>query len=130
MIDKDQILPLKLMIKEFYNPVMLRTIVNMVLMDMAQMTVGMKPIEVQKVLSSERAQKALLDSLETNHRPRKHALIDAVLLEYGLALRKDETEFYHRYMGDSFDGQIDFVINLVRGYKYVQLHDLSRVSIN
>lgn len=130
MIDKDQILPIRQMIKEFYDPVMLRTIVNMVLMDMAHLTLGLPSSSVQAVLMRPQAQKALLDSLESVHRPHKHDLIDTILREYGLNLRKDELEFYHREMGGTFDKQMDYVVRLVKGFKYVELHDLSKVIVN
>jgi hypothetical protein len=129
MIDKTQIPIITQMIKTFYEPVMLRALVNLVLMDMSQITLGGKG-SVKEILMTERAQKALIESLDQHHRPRKHDLIDTILKEYGLNLLRDEQDFYHQQMGAIFERQVDYVIALLKGFNYKHIHNLSKVAVN
>jgi len=129
MLDKDQVPAAIQMIRTFYEPVMLRSLVNLVLIDMSHMTLGGK-LNVKEILMSDQAQKALLASLEEHHRPRKHDLIDAILNEYGLKLLKDEQDFYHQHMGQIFDRQADYIRDLLKAYNYKHIHSLSRVASN
>lgn len=129
MIDKDQVPAIIHMIKTFYEPVMMRALVNLVLIDMSHLTMGGKG-PVKEILMSELAMRTLIDSLEVNHRPRKHDLIDLILAEYGLKLLKDEQDFYHHHMGALFDTQADHVAKLLRAYKYKDIHNLSKMAVN
>ena len=128
MIDKEQFPAVLLMIKEVYQPVMMRALVNLVLIDITQITFGFPDVQVRKILATEKCRNALLDSLEQYHRPRKHDLIEEILKQYGLALRKDEQEFYHRHMGMMFDNQVDYVKTLLQGFKFKHLYNLSKVQ--
>lgn len=130
MIDKDQQGPILLMIREFYQPVMMRAFVNLVMIDISQITLGAPHIDVKKILGTDKCQKALMQSLDEYHRPRKHDLIDEIIRQYGLALRKDELDFYHEKMGAMADEIIDYLQGLIKVFNYKHLYNLSKGTMN
>ncbi len=72
----------------------------------------------------------MLDSLEMEHAPRGPDLVDEILRQYGLSLRKDEQDFYQEHMGRVFDRHVEYVKTLLQGFKYDHLYNLSRVGAN
>lgn len=129
MIDKDQKPIVLAMLKTVYTPIILRSIINLVILDISQIMFYAKTKqESRKIMHSDECLNALLTSLEINHKPRKGDLIQEILRQYQLHLNKDETDFYHQYMGQIFDVQLDHVRDLLNAKNYAHLYNLSHVS--
>jgi hypothetical protein len=133
MIDKDQVPAIMLMINEIYAPVILRSIVNLVLMDIANIVKGSGQTTKQNIsmiLNTETCQKILIMSLLEEHQPRGPDIIEEILKQYGLHLRKDEQDFYQQYMGNIFEKHVEYVKKLLQSFKYDHLYNLSRAAVN
>ena len=133
MIDSDQIPAIRLMINEIYSPVILRAIVNLVLLDIANIVHGSgqtDKLSIKKILATDTCQKVLLDSLEREHAPRGPDVINEILKQYGLSLRKDEQDYYQEHMGAVFYKHVEYVKGLLQGLKYDHLYNLSRAAGN
>lgn len=124
MIDSDQRPVFKAMIKSTYSPVILRTILHAVLVDLNEIRQSMKLTTkanltlVQKLqlideeLRSPQVKNALAYGLDRLKR-QSGDVVNEVLRQYGLNLLHDEVDFYHEEMGYWFDHHAAFVEKLI-----------------
>ncbi len=132
MIDKDQVGAMLLIIKEVYSPVILRSVVNLVLLDISQIVAGARcntKNDIDKILHTDACQKALIDALMHEHWARCPDVIMEILKQYGLMARKDEHDFYLQHMGKVFDGHVSYVKTLLLEYNYDALYGISKMAV-
>jgi hypothetical protein len=122
-----------------YKPVIQRTIINMVLNDLSEITHHFneqtrgEDNEAKNKLKmdymfSEHCKNTLVGRLLSVHAPRKRDVIDEIIRQYGLSPLKDEMEMYHQRLGGVFGASIEEVRELLEKYAYGPLYQLSKIS--
>ncbi len=113
-IDKDLGNIYRGMVKTTYVPVIRRTIILLLMQDINRMQVGMKLNDEQflELLHGPSAKKALRLCLDEILK-RREAIIQEILLQYGIATSGAMTDFYHEEFHRHFYKQIDLVWRLV-----------------
>lgn len=128
MIDKDQKAILEAMIKTTYTPVILRTIINLVFLDISKIRESYKVVRpsMMALLDDPKVAGQLIKALDLVHYRQKDELIDEIIKQYDLSLNKDEIDFYHECMGKIFGEQLMFVKTQIDKGAFVLLYKLSQ----
>lgn len=114
MIDKDLSNIYRGMIKTTYVPVIRKTIILLLMQDINRMQIGMKLddqafLELLHGPSAKKVLRVCLDGIAS----RREAVIQEILLQYGIATSGAMTDFYHEEFNRHFIKQIDLVWRLI-----------------